>query len=206
MNCPTCSKELKQRSQSEGYSYFCESCGGEMFHIAVLKNMRISSDMINEFWKKSHSSQKKEGRKCPHCKSHMFLHYPSDPNVKFSLEVCSKDSYVWLDKGKVEQLPLDVEEVEAIADKSLQAIKLLELEEQRFKNDLNNKLENAQKSKKALIGFIPGAVIGMLICLWISAKAKIFTTTDLTIIVIMGAIIGGAFGYFLIGRVLGNRR
>lgn len=206
MKCPTCSKELTQRSRSEGYSYFCESCGGEMFHIAVLKNMHISADLINEFWKKSHSSTKREGRKCPHCQDEMFLHYPSDPKVKFSLEVCGKDSYVWLDKGKVEQLPLDEVAEEAIADDSLQALKLLELEEQRFLNNLKEKLAKAEKAKKAMLGFIPGAAVGMLLFLWISAKAKIFTPGDLVIIVVLGAIIGGAFGYFIIGRFLGKRR
>jgi len=201
MKCPTCSKELKQRSRSEGYSYFCESCGGEMFHIAVLKNMRISSDFINEFWKKCHSYPNGEGRKCPHCQSHMFLHYPSDPNVKFSLEVCGTDSYVWLDKGKAEQLPVELEE-DTIAEESRQAIKLLELEEKRFMNELSNKLDNSDKAKRAMIGFIPGAVTGMLLFLWISAKAKIFTAGDLTIIAIIGALIGGALGYFVIGRLL----
>lgn len=205
MKCPTCSKELKQRSRSEGYSYFCESCGGEMFHIAVLKNMGVSSEFINEFWKKSHSSQKKEGRSCPHCKSHMFLHYPSDPKVKFSLEICSTDSYVWLDKGKVEQLPREAVE-EPIGAESLQAIKLLELEEQRFMKNLKYKLDNAEKSKKAMLGFIPGAVVGMLLFLWISAKFKIFTTGDLTIIALIGALIGGAFGYFIIGKFLVHRK
>jgi len=205
MKCPTCSKELKQRSRPEGYSYFCESCGGEMFHIAVLKNMRISSDFINEFWKKCHSKPNKDGRKCPNCESHMFLHYPTDPDVKFSLEVCGTDSYVWLDKGKAEQLPLSPEK-DNISDESLQAIKLLELEEKRFMKDLSHKLDNSDKARRAMIGFIPGAAMGMLLCLWISAKANIFTTVDLTIIAIIGALIGGALGYFIFGRLFINRR
>jgi len=205
MKCPTCSKELKQRFCAEGYSYYCESCGGEMFHIAVLKNMRVSSDFINEFWKKRNITLKREGRKCPSCHEEMFLHYPSDTAVKFSLEICGTESYVWMDKGKSEQLPLESEE-EPIAKESLQAIKLLELGEQRFMNNLNTKLDNSNKAMRAMIGFIPGAAIGMLICLWISAKAKIFTAGDLTIIAIFGAILGGALGYFVFGKLFINRR
>lgn len=205
MRCPTCQKDLVNEIDEFGKNFHCGSCSGEFYHVNVLRKMDIDFTLIKEILYKTQNSPNQKGRACPKCQKKMNLIYPSNPQVNFSVEFCSHDRSIWLDKNKLHALPHNpLKKQPDLSEKSIKALKLIEIEQNSQIHNLSNLAATGNKIRFYLISFIPGAIIGILLAFWFISKQKILVFSVIFPLVFVSAFILGCatlFAYSTLSKV-----
>lgn len=102
--CPRCTVELVGERRHDGNVFVCPTCGGEAATIAVLRK-RLTTDAVNELWRRARTATRRGERPCPACHDAMVevgVHAGAREAV---VDACARCQMAWFDAGELEVVP-----------------------------------------------------------------------------------------------------